>query len=66
MAFTQAQLDAIERALVSGSRRVKFEDREVEYKSTTELIRIRDMIQRELGLTSDTGRTTRAQYDKEL
>lgn len=66
MAFTQSQLDAIERAIVSGSRRVKFEDREVEFKSTTELLRIRDLIQRELGITSDAGRTTRAQYDKDL
>lgn len=66
MAYSLADLDAIERAIASGARRVKFEDREVEYRSTTELERARDTIRRALGLNDPHNGRRRAQYDKEL
>ena len=49
MAATQADLDAVERALFQGARRVKYEDREVEY-SLKELRALRDQMRQELGL----------------
>ncbi|MBI3143811.1 MAG: hypothetical protein HYZ18_00790 [Pseudogulbenkiania sp.] len=48
MAFTQPQLDAIERALARGERVVQYADRRVEYRSVDELIRLRDTIKRDL------------------
>jgi hypothetical protein len=37
MAYTQEQLDALRAALASGLRRVRFENREVEYRSIDEI-----------------------------
>ena len=37
MAYTQAQLDALEAALVKGEKRVTFGDKTVEYRSVEEL-----------------------------
>ncbi len=50
MAFTTTQLAAIEEAIASGTLTVKYADKQVTYQSTTELLRIRDVIRRELGL----------------
>lgn len=52
MAFTQTQLDALEEAIASGAKRVKYGDKEVEYPSLNEMMRLRDMMRRALGLTS--------------
>ncbi|MEQ6290524.1 phage head-tail joining protein [Vogesella sp. GCM10023246] len=48
MAFTQTQLDAIEKALARGERVVQYADRRVEYRSVAELIELRNTIQRDL------------------
>ena len=37
MAYSQAQLDALEAALAKGERRVTFEDKTVEYRTVEEL-----------------------------
>lgn len=50
MAFTQEQLDAIEIAIASGTLIVAYSDKRVQYRSMTELIMVRDMIRKELGL----------------
>jgi hypothetical protein len=44
MAWTQDQLDAIERAIASGTTRVKYKDREVQYSSLEDLMRVRQMM----------------------
>lgn len=49
MAYTQADLTAIEDALKTGARRVKFADREVEFRSLLELRGIAEGIRRSLG-----------------
>lgn len=66
MAYTLSDLEAIERAIATGARRVKFEDREVEYRSTTELERTRDSIRRALGLGDEWQGRRRASFDKDL
>ncbi len=52
MAFTQAQLDAIEEAIASGAMKVKYADKEVTYQSMSDLLRARDTIRRALGITT--------------
>jgi len=52
MAFTTTQLAAIEEAIASGTLTVKYSDKQVTYQSTTELLRVRDVIRRELGLVA--------------
>ena len=55
MSFSQSDLDAIERAIAKGERRVKYDNREVEYRSLAELEQVRQQIQAELnaGTTSE-------------
>ncbi|MFG0501310.1 phage head-tail joining protein [Pseudomonas putida] len=48
MAYTQAQLAAVERALARGERIVRYSDRTVEYRSVDELMKVRDQIRTEL------------------
>lgn len=55
MAFTQADLDAIETALKSGELRVRLGDKEVQYRTLDDLIRARAIIASELSGTSRSG-----------
>jgi hypothetical protein len=49
MAFTQAQLDALDEAIASGTLRVKYADKEVTYRSLAEMMQLRDFMARKLG-----------------
>lgn len=49
MAYTQADLDALNAAIAQGALRVKYSDKEVEYRSLPEMLQIRDLILGELG-----------------
>lgn len=64
MAWSQTDLDVIEAAIASGTLKVKYTDKEVEYRSLTELLKARDLIRQALGITS--GRTTRifSEFDR--
>ncbi len=44
MAFTQAQLDALDDAIATGAKEVRFQDRTVVYNSTDELIKARNLV----------------------
>lgn len=48
MAFVQSDLDAINEAIASGARRVRFQTHEVEYQSLGDLIKARDIIREEI------------------
>ena len=48
MAYTQAQLDAIDAAIVDGVLTVKYQDKLTTYRSLDELLRIRRLIAGEL------------------
>jgi hypothetical protein len=50
MAFTQTQLDALEAALATGQLEVEFEGSRLKYRSTAEMLRLRDVIRKQLGL----------------
>lgn len=48
MAYTADDLGPIERAIASGNLRVRYADREVQYRTLDEMIRIRDLIRGEI------------------
>lgn len=54
MAWTDSDLTVIEAAIASGELRVKYQDKEVEYRSLEELLKARDLIREALG-TVDRG-----------
>jgi hypothetical protein len=54
MAFTTADLEAVERAIASGSKEVSYRDRRVTYQSLADLLTLRSQMQSELG-TAATG-----------
>lgn len=56
MAWQQSDLDAIESAIKSGALIVKFSDKQVQYRSLDEMLKIRDLIRKALGATATTGR----------
>lgn len=47
----QEQLNAINEAIASGARKVKYNDKEIEYRTLDEMIQIRDSLREQLGLT---------------
>lgn len=65
MAFTLSQLTALEAAIAQGTTRVKYENKEVEYRSLEEMMKLRDLIRSELGLTKKSQRLY-ASHDKAL
>lgn len=56
MAWTRKQLEALERAIADGTQRVEYNDKVIVYKSLDEMMRIRDMMRRELGSVEKTTR----------
>tara|TARA_B100000459_G_scaffold52626_2_gene28144 strand:- start:3043 stop:3234 length:192 start_codon:yes stop_codon:yes gene_type:complete len=47
--FTEAGLAAVEEAIAGGYLRVKYDDKEVWYRSLSELLQTRDLIRSKLG-----------------
>jgi len=52
MDFIQADLDALNAAIKTGARKVKYADKEVEYRDLSEMLSVRKLIMDDLGLTS--------------
>ncbi len=50
MAFTLIQLEALEKAIAEGVTRVKYENKEVEYRSLDEMMRLLQLMQSQLGI----------------
>ena len=73
-AFTITSLNAIELAIAEGALRVKYLDKEIEYRTLKDMLKIRDIMKRELGLKNCSpsrkglfgGVRIKAQYDKDL
>ncbi|OFZ54969.1 MAG: hypothetical protein A2428_03085 [Bdellovibrionales bacterium RIFOXYC1_FULL_54_43] len=51
--FSTEQLEKLEEAIAQGALRVKYADKEVQYRSLDEMFRIREMMRQSLGLTGD-------------
>ena len=49
-------LEALEKAIAQGVRSVKYTDKEIEYRSLDDMLRLRDVIKRDLGLTRKSNR----------
>ena len=64
-AFTEANLLALEDAIVKGVRRVKYTDKEVEYRSLDEMLQLRNLMRKELGFGPKTIRCP-AKFSKGL
>lgn len=50
MAWTQNDLIALEQAIATGARKVKYSDKEVEYRSLDEMYQILNDMKQELGV----------------
>jgi hypothetical protein len=57
MAWTTQQLAALEAAIAQGTTRVTFDGRTVEYRSLAEMIRLRDLMRRDLATMAPPGIT---------
>lgn len=55
MAFTQAQLDALDEAIAEGVLVVEYQDKKVRYRSLAEMKSIREMMVADLCLQDATG-----------
>lgn len=47
-AFTEDNLTLLEQAIVDGVKKVKYTDKEVEYRTLDEMMKIRDLMKKEL------------------
>lgn len=64
MTFTQMQLDAIEVAIANGRTSVEYDGRKVTYRSLAEMLKVRDLIRQQLGLSAKSPRTRVIVHDK--
>jgi len=64
MAFSKAQLDAIEDAIASGATTVSYEGKTVTYASLDALLRVRNIIMRALGLAPQSSATVLVAHDR--
>ena len=48
--FTLEPLNSLESAIADGALKVKYSDKEVEYRSLEEMLKIRDIMRNDLGL----------------
>lgn len=51
MAYTPADLEKLDQAIAKGLKKVKIDDKEVEFNTVDEMLRARRHISKELGLT---------------
>lgn len=66
MAFTQLQLDAIDKAIATGELTVTYADKSVTYRSIPDLERARDLIVTQMaGVATPFVRTSIASFDKD-
>jgi hypothetical protein len=64
MAFTQTQLDAIENGIAAGTTEVSYDGKRVSYRSLDEMLRIRAIIRRALGLDTAQSATILVAHDR--
>ncbi len=62
MAFTHTQLDTLEAAIAGGTLTVKFADRLVTYQTLNDMVKLRNLMRQELGLSSAAGLGGRIVY----
>lgn len=55
MGFTREQLGILEAAIAQGALDVNYGDKRVTYRSLNEMLRTRDLMKKELGLSGNSG-----------
>jgi len=48
--FTKENLKNLEAAIAEGAQKVKYSDKEIEYRSLKDMLKIRDLMRKELGI----------------
>lgn len=66
MAFTSSDLTALDEAISSGALEVQYTDKRVRYRSLDDMIKLRNLMKRELGLQDTTKRRKTAVTGKGL
>lgn len=66
MGFNQQQIDALEKAISQGALKVKYQDREVQYRSLDEMMSILNMMQKSVGNASGKLRLITPEFSKGL
>jgi len=66
MAFTIEQYNALTAAIAQGATRVKYADKEIQYNSMDELIRLKALMEKDLGLTKGSIKTSFAKFSTGL
>lgn len=64
--YTEQDLSALNKAIAQGARKVKYSDKEVEYRSLEEMIKIRNMMKEDLGQSSSGSSRRFASHSKGL
>lgn len=62
--FTQTDLDTINAAIATGTRSVRYGDKQVDYKTLDEMLRARQIIMQDLGLITITGKKFFGNFSK--
>lgn len=65
-AWTTTDLETLEKAVAQGTLRVKYADKEIEYRSLNEMLRLLDLMRKELGVAPKNGGRKFASFDKGL
>lgn len=66
MAFTLSDYTALEQAIKTGVSLVQYADRQVRYRDLNEMIQLRKMMARELGLDKEVNARKVAEFSKGL
>lgn len=64
MAYTIEQVTALEAAIAEGALTVKYQDKQVTYRSLDEMLRILKLMKQQLGLLGNSGGRTLASFSK--
>lgn len=64
--FTSENLAILEEAIAAGARKVKYTDKEITYHSLDDMLRIRDLMRKQLGIVSGSGAVRYAETSKGL
>lgn len=64
MSFKQSDLDSINKAIASGALTVEFSDRKVTYRSFNEMLKTKQLIEKELGLNKNKIKKITPSYSK--
>lgn len=64
--FTLKSLELLEQAISEGALRVRYSDKLVEYRSLSEMLQVRDLMRKELGLIKKAGARKNSQFSKGL